>query len=379
MADRGKDKKMKTLKKKIEKKPIVAVGISGGVDSTMAAYLLKQRGYDVVGVTMKIWDDKQKNFKSGESACYGPGEKEDIRDGKKAMQKMGLKHKVIDLISEYEKYILNSFRKEYLAGRTPNPCVICNQKLKFGFLLKKIIAEGMKFDYFATGHYARVKYDPAKKRWLLLTGKDSQKDQSYFLYRLKQNQLKKTIFPLGNLKKEEVKKLAIKSGFGAYAKKMESQDFIEGENYNLLFDTMSKKPGLIVDNTGKILGQHHGIHNFTIGQRKGLNLGGLAEPYYVLDVNRCENKVVAGKKSAAFSDTFFIQNANWVAFESLKSKILTEVKVRSSQEKYACEIIPIGKRWKVKLKKPQFALTSGQSAVFYQKDVVLGGGIISLN
>ncbi len=366
---------MKVIKKKL----IVAVGISGGVDSTMAAYLLKKQGYNVIGVTMKIWDDKQKNFKSGKSACYGPGEKEDIRDGQKAMQKMGLKHKIINLVPEYEKYVLDSFRKEYLAGRTPNPCVICNQKLKFGFLLKKIVAEGMKFDYFATGHYARVKYDPEKKCWLLLAGKDSQKDQSYFLYRLKQSQLQKTIFPLGELKKEEVKKMAIKSGFGAYAKKIESQDFIEGDSYNLLFSTTSKESGLIVDEKGKKLGNHQGIHNFTIGQRKGLALGGLAESHYVLDINRCENKVIVGKKSAAYSDTFFIQDANWIAFNNLTKKITAEVKVRSSQERYACEIIPIGKRWKIKLKKPQFALTSGQSAVFYRKEVVLGGGIISLD
>jgi tRNA-specific 2-thiouridylase len=250
--------------------------------------------------------------------------------------------------------------------------------MKFGFLLKRIISEGTKFDHFATGHYARVKYDPAKKRWLLLAGQDTQKDQSYFLYRLKQNQLKKIIFPLGELQKEEVKKLAIKSGFEDYAKKTESQDFIEGENYKLLFGDVSKKPGPIVDEKGRILGQHSGIHNFTIGQRKGLNLGGLTEPYYVLDIDRCENKVIAGKKAAAFSNVFFIQDVNWIAFENLTKKISVEVKIRSSQERFACEIIPEKKRFKIKLKKPQFALTAGQSAVFYQKDVVLGGGIINL-
>jgi tRNA-specific 2-thiouridylase len=364
--------------KKINKRMVVAVGVSGGVDSTIAALLLQQQGYALIGVTMKIWNDQQKNFKAGKDVCYSPGEKEDIRDGKMAMDKMGLKHKIIDLVPEYKKYVLDFFRKEYLAGRTPNPCVICNQKLKFGFLLKKIMAEGMKFDYFATGHYARVRYNPEEKRWLLLTGKDPQKDQSYFLYRLKQSQLKKTIFPLGELRKEDVKKMAVKFGFGDYAKKSESQDFIKGENYDLLFGAAAKKPGLIVNENNQILGQHQGIHNFTIGQRKGLNLGGLTEPYYVLGINRYENKVIAGKKSSAYADTFFIQDANWIAFENLDKKMIAEVKVRSSQERHVCEIIPVKKRWKVKLKKPQFAITAGQSAVFYQKDSVLGGGIISL-
>ncbi|PIU80838.1 MAG: tRNA 2-thiouridine(34) synthase MnmA [Candidatus Moranbacteria bacterium CG_4_9_14_3_um_filter_40_7] len=369
---------MKVQKKKLKKRLVVAVGISGGVDSTMAAYLLKQQGYDVIGVTMKIRDDNQKNFRSGKGVCYGPGKENDIQDGKRAMEKMAIKHQVVDLAKEYNKYILAYFKKKYLSGQTPNPCVICNQKLKFGFLLKKIIFGGIKFDYFATGHYARIKYDQSKKRWLLLASKDERKDQSYFLYRLKQNQLRKTIFPLGELKKEEVKKLAVKSGFGAYAKKAESQDFIEGDNYDQLFGASSKKPGKIVDEKGKTLGRHQGIHKFTIGQRKGLNLGGLTEPYYVLAINRCENKVVAGKKSAAYADTFFIRDANWIAFSNLNKKMAAEVKVRSSQERYACDIIPEEGRWKVILKKPQFAITSGQSAVFYQKDLVLGGGIISL-
>lgn len=369
---------MKIQKKKFKKKPMVAVGVSGGVDSTMAAYLLKQRGYDVLGVTMKIWGDNQKNFKSSKKVCYGPGKEKDIRDAEKAMVKMGFKHKVVDLTKEYKKYILDYFKKKYLSGQTPNPCVICNQKLKFGFLLKKISSERVKFDYFATGHYARIKYDQSKKRWLLLAGRDFFKDQSYFLYRLKQDQLRKTIFPLGELKKEEVKKLAVRSGFGAYARKIESQDFIESDNYDRLFDVDAKEPGQIVNEKGRVIGSHRGIHNFTIGQRRGLNLGGLTEPYYVLNINRCENKVVAGKKSAAYADTFFIQDANWIAFDNLKKKISAKVKVRSSQERYACQIIPEKNRWKVKLKKPQFAITAGQSAVFYQKDLVLGGGIINL-
>jgi tRNA-specific 2-thiouridylase len=195
---------------------------------------------------------------------------------------------------------------------------------------------------------------------------------------LKQTQLKKTIFPLGNFKKEEVKDLAMKSGFGTYAQKMESQDFIENDNYDLLFGGIKKNPGQIVDKKGKLLGHHNGIHNFTIGQRRGLNLGGLVEPYYVLDIDRCKNKVVVGKKKAGLANIFFVKDTNWIAFDNLKKKIWAEVKVRSSQERYECEIIPEKNRWKVKLKKPQFALTAGQSAVFYQKNVVLGGGIISL-
>ena len=178
----------------IAKKQVVAVGLSGGVDSTVAALLLKRQGFEVVGVTMKIWKGKYKSG-SGRSACYGPGEIDDINAAKEAARIIGIEHKVIDLSGEYEKYVLDYFKKERRAGRTPNPCVVCNQKIKFGFLVQKIALTGLKFDRFATGHYARVSFDASKKRYRLLRGLDGNKDQSYFLYRLNQGQLKKRSFP----------------------------------------------------------------------------------------------------------------------------------------------------------------------------------------
>jgi tRNA-specific 2-thiouridylase len=323
------------------------------------------------------------------------------------MRRLGLKHIVIDLTKEYEKYVLDYFRKEYLSGKTPNPCVVCNQKLKFGFLQKKIFSYkdspphqlkknnsieksntyvtefkdnwcGGKFDLFATGHYARIKKDKRKNKFLLLAGCDAKKDQSYFLYRLSQAQLKKSIFPLGEMQKTEVKELARKSGFADYAEKIESQDFVEGKNYDLIFNSVRKKPGNILDMSGKVLGQHDGIHNFTIGQRKGLKVGGMAEPYYVVDIDRCKNAVIIGSKDSAFSDVFFLKNTNWIALDKLDKKISAKVKLRSSSQAVDATIVPENGRLKIKLKKPQFALTAGQAAVFYKKDVVLGGGTISL-
>jgi tRNA-uridine 2-sulfurtransferase len=356
----------------------IAVGVSGGVDSALAAYLLKKQGHEVVGFTMKIWSGRKGKNISGRNACYGPSEKKDIQDAREAMRRLGIEHRVLDLTREYEKEVLEYFRREYLAGRTPNPCVICNQKIKFGFLLKRIFLEKDGFDFFATGHYAQVEYAKKQKRFLLKSGSDAKKDQAYFLYRLNQEQLGKIIFPLGEKKKEAIKKIAREIGLEYFAEKPESQDFIENKDRELIFGPKQKKPGKIVDMQGKVLGQHDGIWNFTIGQRKGINLGGMAEPYYVANIDACKNLVIVGPKRTVFADTFFLKDANWIAFEKLEKKISAKVKLRSSSAAVACQIIPADGKIKIKLKKPQFAITAGQSAVFYQKDIVLGGGIISL-
>ena len=354
----------------------VVVGMSGGVDSSVSAALLKKQGYAVFGATMKMWQ-KEYSENVSRGACFGPSEKEDMLSAEQAAKILGIEHKVFDLSEEYKEYVLKYFKDEYLAGRTPNPCVMCNQKIKFGYLVQKIADAGIDFDYFATGHYARTEFNPKSGRFLLLRGCDQKKDQSYFLYRLSQNQLKKVIFPLGNYTKEQVRKMAGEFGLQEFAQKEESQDFIEGGDYSDIIGEQGKRPGKIVDKSGKVLGEHDGLCNFTIGQRKGINIGGLAEPYYVIEIDVCKNQVVVGKKEEAYSEAFEIRDENWIAFNKLEKEIEAQVKTRSQGELIDCKIIPQpGKNTKIELKKPIFAVTKGQSAVFYLGEIVLGGGVI---
>ncbi|MFA6146273.1 MAG: tRNA 2-thiouridine(34) synthase MnmA [Patescibacteria group bacterium] len=353
----------------------IAVGMSGGVDSTITALMLKNEGYDVIGLTMKIWDDNPL-IKGNRSGCYGPGEVKDIAEAKKAAKIMNIPHYVIDLRKEYHKSVIDYFKEEYQKGKTPNPCIMCNSKIKFGLLIDKAINSGINFDYFATGHYARTSFDKKNNLYLLKTGLDKTKDQSYFLYRLKQKQLKKVIFPLGEKRKDDIKKFAQKNGFADYADKDESQNFIECDNYSVLLP--AGKIGSIIDSQGNILGQHKGISNYTLGQRKNLNLGGLKEPYYVLKIDVKKNIVVAGPRNLAFSDKAFVKKINWIIPLKLIKTNKIKTKIRYGAE--FAEAVFLSKTNKsavLKFKKPQFAVTPGQSIVFYDKDMVLGGGIIT--
>jgi len=348
--------------------------MSGGVDSTMAAFLLKQKGYDVTGITMKIWPGESSGTIK-KSGCYGPGEAEDIKEAATAAAKIGIPHHVIDLTKEYQETVIKHFREEYVKGKTPNPCVVCNSKIKFGLLLDKAFSSGIEFDYFATGHYARIKFDQENKIYLLRRGADRTKDQSYFLYRLKQSQLKKIMFPLGGKKKDEVKELARSSGFAKYAEKEESQNFVECDSYFSLLPP--GQPGQIVDYKGKVLGEHEGISHYTIGQRRNLKIGGLKEPYYVLKIDARRNTVIVGPKEFAFSKEVKIGNLNWIVSPELITAKTIKAKIRYGMELSKCNFVSKSKKEAVlDFAQPQFAVTPGQSAVFYDGDTVLGGGMI---
>jgi tRNA-specific 2-thiouridylase len=385
----------------------VAVGMSGGVDSSVAAFLLKKQGYNIIGVTMKIWEGKGKGQKAAKSGCYGPGEAGDIEAAQKAAKKIGIPHYVLDLHAEYEQAVLEYFRNEYLAGKTPNPCVVCNQKIKFGFLLDKAQQSGIVFDFFATGHYAQTLTDAdferhglartemppvsasqcssrresvfskRRTRWFLLKAADSKKDQTYFLYRLTQEQLAKVIFPLGGLLKDEVKKIALEIGLKDLADKPESQDFYEGADYADFFDAGDSQPGDIVDTSGQIVGRHNGLIHYTIGQRKGLNIGGLKEPLYIIDIDSRNNRVIVGPREKLLARTLVAGDLNWISIEPPTSPLKATAKIRSTQPEKTCTITPFDElRVRVDFDEPQMAITPGQSVVFYSGDLVLGGGVI---
>lgn len=357
---------------KIKKGAKVAVGMSGGVDSTVSAFLLKQRGYDVFGLTMQIWDGKVLSGKN-KSGCYGPGEFEDVKAAEEACRRIGIKHYNVGLQKEYKESVIEYFRSEYEKGRTPNPCIVCNAKIKFKLLLDKAFASGLSFDYFATGHYARVAYDKKYKRFVLKRGVDKKKDQSYFLYRLQQSQLQRIIFPLGGMTKEEARSIARKNGFTDYAEKGESQNFVECDNYFSLLPP--GKPGKIIDYQGAVIGDHEGISHYTVGQRRNLKIGGLKEPYYVLKIDARRNAIIVGPKNFAYSREMRLRNINWMIPSAASLKNI-KAKIRYGAPLASCRISVKGRAVSAIFNKPQFAITPGQSAVFYSGDKVVGGGMI---
>lgn len=357
----------------------ILVGMSGGVDSSVTALLLKEQGHEVIGTIMSIWS-KEKHKKLAPSvktngckdACYGPNEKEDIEEARKIAQKIGIPFHVFDCSNEYEKIVLENFKEEYLSGRTPNPCIRCNSLIKFDilpFLAKKA---GLEFDKFATGHYARVEFDDKNNRYLLKKGINPKKDQSYFLYRLRQNQLANILMPLGNYEKAEIREIAKNFGLKVHDKP-DSQDFYSGD-YNELLE-VEPNPGNIVDKTGKVLGTHQGIWNYTIGQRKGIGIAH-SSPLYVIDLNKGTNEVIVGEADGTFNKSLVAVDLNWVSVAGLDKEIKASAKVRSAQAPVAVTLKPQGEDILVEFEDPQKSLTKGQSVVFYGDDVLLGGGII---
>ncbi len=356
----------------------VAVGLSGGVDSCVAAWILKRDGWQVVGLTMSIWDGSIAMPDVGISGCFGPGEVRDLVAAKEVANRVGIEHRVISLAEKYRETVLDYFRSEYLAGRTPNPCVRCNQRMKFGFLLEQARAQGVEFEKFATGHYARVCREDGGGRWQLLRGKDVSKDQSYFLSRLRQEQLSELIFPLGELTKGEVKDLARELGWGDLAEKEESQDFIECDDYSVLFQKGDSKPGDFVTRDGTVLGRHRGIIHYTIGQRKGLELGGGGTPWYVVEIDAVRNRVVVGLREELGSPELVAGDLNWISMEGPPETFLrcrVQIRQRHRAAMATVSMVESG-RLRAVFDEPQVSVTPGQIAVLYDGDRVLGSGTI---
>lgn len=360
--------------------------MSGGVDSSVAAALLKRGGFGVTGVFMKFWKEGQ----GGQNRCCST---ESEKLARLVAQKIGVPFYVVNAKKEFKKAVVDYFLQEYKAGRTPNPCVVCNKEIKFGILMKKALALGA--DFVATGHYARTSLGnkffsgylplrvqrPAKNslpRSFILKALDENKDQSYFLWQLSQNQLKRALFPVGGLTKPEVRKLAKRFGLPT-AETPESQEvcFINSTTNDFLKKHLKTKPGDIIDASGKKLGGHNGLWFYTIGQRKGIGLSG--GPYYVVAKDFKKNSLIVSKnKKELLQKELIVKNVNWLCLTKTGERRRVEVKIRYRNKSAAATILKIknSKNLKIIFDRPQRAITPGQSAVFYKGQQVLGGGII---
>lgn len=360
------------------------VGLSGGVDSAVTAHLLREAGWLVKGVTMSLWDGRAGFSGGGGKGCYGPGEEERLARARHVAERQGIEHYVVPLQEEYRQHVIEYFRREYLNGRTPNPCAHCNACVKFGCLPDCARAlGGTSDDYFATGHYAQIDRDATTGRWRLRRGADESKDQSYFLSRLSQNQLAHTLFPLGNFTKERVREMARAQGWGDLADQAESQDFIEGPDYAILFQPGESRPGDFVARDGRVLGRHRGLIHYTVGQRKGLGLGGGGIPWYVLAVDAEHNRVVVGPREALYSSGLVADALHGVAWSDWPAGPVrgrVQIRQRHAAALATVRVVasPTGEspQMHVRFDEPQWAITPGQVAAVYDGDSILASGVI---
>lgn len=348
--------------------------MSGGVDSSAAAALLVEQGYDVVGITLKLWPQDCVN--RAEDKCCGP---QAVVDARAVSHKLNIPYYLVDESEEFHRQVISYFADEYKAGRTPNPCVMCNEKLKFGTLISR--ARKLGADRVATGHFARTEKSPVNDRTLLKRGRDPRKDQSYFLFSLKQDQLEKTLFPLGELTKTDTREIARECELKT-ADKQESMEicFVPDRDYGKFLRQarlVDQHVGDIVDVHGRVLGKHDGVEFYTIGQRKGLGISA-ARPLYVVDVDPTTNRVVVGDETQLDRDEFMVERCNWIAFEHPAASVRALIKIRYNHPGTPGTITSQADGGaRVKLDMPQRAITPGQACVFYDNDVVLGGGWIS--
>jgi len=346
------------------KKNKVLLGMSGGVDSSVSALLLKKQGYEIIGCTMKLWDSTN------------------VSDAKKVCEQLGIKHITIDCQNEFKCKVIDCFIDEYKSARTPNPCVECNQHFKFGAFYEK--AKELGCDYIATGHYASIEYSEKYNKYVLKKSKEEKKDQTYFLYTINKEKLEHILFPLENyLNKEETRKIAEENGLEVATKK-ESQEicFIENDNYKeflIQHGNYKNKKGNIVLKDGTILGEHEGFVNYTIGQRKGLRVS-YKEPLYVINLNKEKNEVIVGTEEQLYSKELIAEKLNWLLFDKLEKPIKCKVKIRYRAKEAVAILYPEEEEVKVIFEEKQRAITPGQAIVFYDEDgVVIGGGKIIKN
>ncbi|ACD22606.1 tRNA 2-thiouridine(34) synthase MnmA [Clostridium botulinum] len=350
----------------------VLVGMSGGVDSSVAAYLLKEQGYEVIGATMQIWQE-DKEVEEREGGCCSLSAVEDAR---RVCDKLDIPFYVLNFRDSFKKKVIEPFIQEYIDGRTPNPCIECNKHLKFDELLRK--AQGIGVDYIATGHYAKI--DKKDDRYMLIRSDDDRKDQTYALYNFTQDQLAHTLMPCGEYTKDRIREIAKEIGLAVHNKKdSEEICFISDNDHGKYI--LNAKPGAVksgnfVDKSGNILGKHKGIVYYTIGQRKGLGLS-VGRPVFVTDINPKTNEVVIGAEEDIFKTELIAGDLNFITFDKLEKEIEVEAKIRYSARPGKATIVPLKDgRVKVVFNEKQRAITKGQSVVFYNGNIVIGGGVI---
>ena len=350
------------------------IAMSGGVDSSVAAYLIKQQGFDCIGATMKLFANEDIGINAGKTCCS----LDDVEDARAVSHKLGIPFYVFNFTADFRKHVIGRFIHAYQNGETPNPCIDCNRFMKFEKLF--IRAKQLDINYIVTGHYARIEYDNVSKRYLLKKAIDETKDQSYVLYSMTQEQLQHTIFPLGKLRKTEIRNLAAKKGF-VNATKQDSQDicFVPNGDYADFIEkyTNSVSPkGRFMDTSGNDLGEHKGIVRYTIGQRKGLGITA-PKPLYVCSICSKSNNVIVGTEEKLYSKALIARNINLISVESLNAPLRINAKIRYKQQEQPATVCRLDTdTLRIEFDKPQRAITKGQAVVLYDGDIVIGGGTI---